>query len=145
MINFKALVRTIQARRHCDSDTAWSGLAEAYLKLDTTRPEPSQALYLIKVGCFYTYPEHRPPEVDIDEFAEVLHVARAAFDEESFMKALSIEAQAVAVDILNGHLETINERSVRRTLQKNKLDYSRASARRVQDELERTANQATHL
>lgn len=140
MINYRALVRTIQLRKRVDSDTAWSAIAQAYLKLDTTRPETSQALYLIKVGCFYVYPEHKPDEVNVDDFAEVLP-CRHVFDEESFMLALGEESGAVAEAILNGQLETMNERSVRRILQNSHLNYSRAMARKVIYELQRTSDE----
>lgn len=144
MINYKALVRTIQLRKRVDSNTAWSAIAQAYLKLDTTRPETSQALYLIKVGCFYVYPEHRPDEVNVDDFAEVLP-CRRAFDEESFMRALGEESGAVAEAILNGQLETTNERSVRRILQNSHLNYSRAMARKVIYELQRTSDETEEI
>lgn len=144
MINFKALVRTIQSRKRVDADTAWSAIAQAYLKLDTTRPETSQASYLMKVGCFYVYPEHGPDEVSIDDFSDIIP-CRRAFDEESFMRALSIEGRAVADAILNGQLETTNERSVRRILQNNQFNYSRAMARKVIYELQRTSNNAEDL
>ena len=144
MINYKALVRSIQSRKRVDADTAWSAIAQAYLKLDTTRPETSQASYLIKVGCFYVYPEHGPDEVSIEDFTDIIP-CRRAFDEESFMRALSIEGRTVAEAILNGQLETTNERSVRRILQNNQLNYSRAIARKVIYELQRVPVQSKEI
>ena len=61
------------------------------------------------------------------------------------MRALSIEGRAVADAILNGQLETTNERSVRRILQNNQLNYSRAMARKVIYELQRTSDNAEDL
>jgi hypothetical protein len=139
MINYKAIARVIMRRRRVDEGTALSAIAQAYLKLDTTRPENSQASYLIKAGCFYVYEPSCPPEDSIEPYADSIG-CRTFFDEESFMRSVTQEAGAVVEAILDGHLETLNERGVRRVLQFNNLTYSRRKAKEVIHELLRTRN-----
>jgi hypothetical protein len=56
------------------------------------------------------------------------------------MRSVTHEAGAVVEAILDGHLETLNERGVRRVLQFNNLTYSRRKAKEVIHELLRTRN-----
>lgn len=136
MLNFKAIVRSIMAKRRCDEDSAWSAVAQAYLNLDTTRPIPQQASYLMKAGCFFTCERRVIEEVAIEGLEEVLP-AKRDFDEESFMKALSPDAQEVAADILNQHIRLATVDSIRWSLKKQNLNYSRKRAKEVLDELQR--------
>ena len=136
MLNYKAIVRSIMAKRRCDEDSAWSAVAQAYLNLDTTRPIPQQASYLMKAGCFFTYERKVIEEVAIEGLEEVLP-ARKDFDEESFMKALSPDAQEVATDILNEHIRLATVDSIRWSLKKQNLNYSRRRAKEVLNELRR--------
>lgn len=135
-LNFKAIVRSIMAKRRCDEDSAWSAVAQAYLNLDTTRPIPQQASYLMKAGYFFTYERKVIEEVAIEGLEEVLP-ARKDFDEESFMKALSPDAQEVATDILNEHIRLATVDSIRWSLKKQNLNYSRRRAKEVLNELRR--------
>ena len=136
MLNFKAIVRSIMAKRRCDEDSAWSAVAQAYLNLDTTRPIPQQASYLMKAGCFFTCERRIVEEVAIEGLEEVLPSKRD-FDEESFMKALSPDAQEVAADILNQHIRLATVDSIRWSLKKQNLNYSRKRAKEVLNELQR--------
>lgn len=136
MLNFKAIVRSIMAKRRCDEDSAWSAVAQAYLNLDTTRPIPQQASYLMKAGCFFTCERRVIEEVAIEGLEEVLP-AKRDFDEESFMKALSPDAQEVATDILNQHIRLATVDSIRWSLKKQNLNYSRKRAKEVLNELQR--------
>ena len=136
MINFKAIVRSIMAKRRCNEDSAWSAVAQAYLNLDTTRPIPQQASYLMKAGCFFVYERRVVEEVAIEGLEEVLP-AKRDFDEESFMKALSPDAQEVANDILNEHIRVATVDSIRWSLKKQNLNYSRKRAKEVLNELQR--------
>lgn len=136
MLNFKAIVRSIMAKRRCDEDSAWSAVAQAYLNLDTTRPIPQQASYLMKAGCFFTCERRVVEEVAIEGLEEVLP-AKRDFDEESFMKALSPDAQEVATDILNQHIRLATVDSIRWSLKKQNLNYSRKRAKEVLNELQR--------
>lgn len=136
MLNFKAIVRSIMAKRRCDEDSAWSAVAQAYLNLDTTRPVPQQASYLMKAGCFFTCERRVTEEVAIEGLEEVLP-AKRDFDEESFMKALSPDAQEVAADILNQHIRLATVDSIRWSLKKQNLNYSRKRAKEVLNELQR--------
>ena len=136
MLNFKAIVRSIMAKRLCSEDSAWSAVAQAYLNLDTTRPIPQQASYLMKAGCFFVYERRVVEEVAIEGLEEVLP-ARHDFDEESFMKALSPDAQEVANDILNEHIRVATVDSIRWSLKKQNLNYSRRRAKEVLNELRR--------
>jgi hypothetical protein len=136
MLNFKAIVRSIMAKRRCDEDSAWSAVAQAYLNLDTTRPIPQQASYLMKAGCFFTCERRIVEEVAIEGLEEVLP-AKRDFDEESFMKALSPDAQEVAADILNQHIRLATVDSIRWSLKKQNLNYSRKRAKEVLNELQR--------
>ena len=136
MLNFKAIVRSIMAKRRCDEDSAWSAVAQAYLNLDTTRPIPQQASYLMKAGCFFTCERRVVEEVAIEGLEEVLP-AKKDFDEESFMKALSPDAQEVATDILNQHIRLATVDSIRWSLKKQNLNYSRKRAKEVLNELQR--------
>ena len=136
MLNFKAIVRSIMARRRCDENTAWSAVSQAYLNLDTTRPIPQQASYLMKAGCFFTCERRVYEEVAIEGLEEVLP-AKQDFDEESFMKALSSDAQEVASDILDQHLRLVTVDSIRWSLKKQNLNYSRKRAKEVLNELQR--------
>ena len=124
------------AKRRCDEDSAWSAVAQAYLNLDTTRPIPQQASYLMKAGCFFTCERRIIEEVAIEGLEEVLP-AKRDFDEESFMKALSPDAQEVAADILNQHIRLATVDSIRWSLKKQNLNYSRKRAKEVLDELQR--------
>jgi hypothetical protein len=136
MLNFKAIVRSIMAKRRCDEDSAWSAVAQAYLNLDTTRPIPQQASYLMKAGCFFTCERRVTEEVAIEGLEEVLP-SKHDFDEESFMKALSPDAQEVAADILNQHIRLATVDSIRWSLKKQNLNYSRKRAKEVLNELQR--------
>ena len=136
MLNFKAIVRSIMAKRRCDEDTAWSAVSQAYLNLDTTRPIPQQASYLMKAGCFFTCERRVIEEVAIEGLEEVLP-AKYDFDEEAFMKALSPDAQEVAADILNQHIRLATVDSIRWSLKKQNLNYSRKRAKEVLNELQR--------
>lgn len=136
MLNFKAIVRSIMARRLCSEDSAWSAVAQAYLNLDTTRPIPQQASYLMKAGCYFVYERRVVEEVAIEGLEEVLP-AKRDFDEESFMKALSPDAQEVANDILNQHVRLATVDSIRWSLKKQNLNYSRRRAKEVLNELRR--------
>lgn len=136
MLNFKAIVRSIMAKRLCSEDSAWSAVAQAYLNLDTTRPIPQQASYLMKAGCFFVYERKVVEEVAIEGLEEVLP-ARHDFDEESFMKALSPDAQGVAADILNQSIRLATVDSIRWSLKKQNLNYSRRRAKEVLNELRR--------
>lgn len=124
------------AKRRCDEDSAWSAVAQAYLNLDTTRPIPQQASYLMKAGCFFTCERRVIEEVAIEGLEEVLP-AKRDFDEESFMKALSPDAQEVAADILNQHIRLATVDSIRWSLKKQNLNYSRKRAKEVLNELQR--------
>ena len=124
------------AKRRCDEDSAWSAVAQAYLNLDTTRPIPQQASYLMKAGCFFTCERRIVEEVAIEGLEEVLP-AKRDFDEESFMKALSPDAQEVAADILNQHIRLATVDSIRWSLKKQNLNYSRKRAKEVLNELQR--------
>ena len=124
------------AKRRCDEDSAWSAVAQAYLNLDTTRPIPQQASYLMKAGCFFTCERRIVEEVAIEGLEEVLP-AKHDFDEESFMKALSPDAQEVAADILNQHIRLATVDSIRWSLKKQNLNYSRKRAKEVLNELQR--------
>lgn len=124
------------AKRRCDEDSAWSAVAQAYLNLDTTRPIPQQASYLMKAGCFFTCERRVTEEVAIEGLKEVLP-AKHDFDEESFMKALSPDAQEVAADILNQHIRLATVDSIRWSLKKQNLNYSRKRAKEVLNELQR--------
>lgn len=124
------------AKRRCDEDSAWSAVAQAYLNLDTTRPVPQQASYLMKAGCFFTCERRVTEEVAIEGLEEVLP-AKRDFDEESFMKALSPDAQEVAADILNQHIRLATVDSIRWSLKKQNLNYSRKRAKEVLNELQR--------
>ena len=124
------------AKRRCDEDSAWSAVAQAYLNLDTTRPIPQQASYLMKAGCFFTCERRVVEEVAIEGLEEVLP-AKRDFDEESFMKALSPDAQEVAADILNQHIRLATVDSIRWSLKKQNLNYSRKRAKEVLNELQR--------
>lgn len=124
------------AKRRCDEDSAWSAVAQAYLNLDTTRPIPQQASYLMKAGCFFTCERRVTEEVAIEGLEEVLP-AKKDFDEESFMKALSPDAQEVAADILNQHIRLATVDSIRWSLKKQNLNYSRKRAKEVLNELQR--------
>ena len=124
------------AKRRCNEDSAWSAVAQAYLNLDTTRPIPQQASYLMKAGCFFVYERRVVEEVAIEGLEEVLP-AKHDFDEESFMKALSPDAQEVAADILNQHIRLATVDSIRWSLKKQNLNYSRKRAKEVLNELQR--------
>ena len=124
------------ARRLCSEDSAWSAVAQAYLNLDTTRPIPQQASYLMKAGCYFVYERRVVEEVAIEGLEEVLP-AKRDFDEESFMKALSPDAQEVANDILNQHVRLATVDSIRWSLKKQNLNYSRRRAKEVLNELRR--------
>ena len=124
------------AKRRCDEDSAWSAVAQAYLNLDTTRPIPQQASYLMKAGCFFTCERRIVEEVAIEGLEEVLP-AKRDFDEEAFMKALSPDAQEVAADILNQHIRLATVDSIRWSLKKQNLNYSRKRAKEVLNELQR--------
>ena len=124
------------AKRRCDEDSAWSAVAQAYLNLDTTRPIPQQASYLMKAGCFFTCERRIVEEVAIEGLEEVLP-AKRDFDEETFMKALSPDAQEVAADILNQHIRLATVDSIRWSLKKQNLNYSRKRAKEVLNELQR--------
>ena len=124
------------AKRLCSEDSAWSAVAQAYLNLDTTRPIPQQASYLMKAGCFFVYERKVVEEVAIEGLEEVLP-AKHDFDEESFMKALSPDAQEVANDILNEHIRVATVDSIRWSLKKQNLNYSRRRAKEVLNELRR--------
>jgi len=124
------------AKRRCDENSAWSAVAQAYLNLDTTRPIPQQASYLMKAGCFFTCERRIVEEVAIEGLEEVLP-AKRDFDEESFMKALSPDAQEVASDILNQHIRLATVDSIRWSLKKQNLNYSRKRAKEVLNELQR--------
>ena len=52
MIDYKQCVKVIQAKAKCSADEAWTGLASAYLTLDTSRTEREQVLYLQTVGTY---------------------------------------------------------------------------------------------
>ncbi len=136
MINFKAIVRSIARKKCVDEDSAWSAVAQAYLNLDTTRPIPQQASYLMKAGCFFVYRRQVVEEVAIDGLEEVLP-AKHDFDEESFMKALSPDAQVVATDILDHNIRLATVDSIRWSLKKQNLNYSRKRAKEVLYELQR--------
>jgi len=123
------------AKRRCDENSAWSAVAQAYLNLDTTRPIPQQASYLMKAGCFFTCERRVVEEVAIEGLEEVLP-AKRDFDEESFMKALSPDAQEVAADILNQHIRLATVDSIRWSLKKQNLNYSRKRAKEVLNELQ---------
>ena len=125
-----------------DEDTAWSAIAEAYLRLDITRPIPQQAAYLKKAGSFFVYEHNRTREVAIDGLDE-LEAPPDSDIEEDFLKALGEDARAVVNDILNKDFKIVTVDSVRRTLRNNNLNYSRKRAKEVIDELRRNIKRRT--
>lgn len=135
MINFKAVIRSIMARKRVDADTAWSAVSEAWLRLDQTRQESEQAAYLLKVGCFFTCEHKVTDEVAIDELAEIIPDNRKDFDEEAFMRALSGDAREVAESVLNGGVKILTVDSVRWQLKNNNRPYSRKRAKEIINEL----------
>lgn len=52
MIDFNVLARRIMKKCQCDEADALSSLAQAYLTLDRTKPEPMQASYLFITACY---------------------------------------------------------------------------------------------
>ena len=90
----------------------------------------------MKAGCFFTCERKVIEEVAIEGLEEVLP-AKHDFDEEAFMKALSPDAQEVAADILNRHIRLATVDSIRWSLKKQNLNYSRKRAKEVLDELQR--------
>jgi hypothetical protein len=90
----------------------------------------------MKAGCFFTCERRVTEEVAIEGLEEVLP-AKRDFDEESFMKALSPDAQEVAADILNQHIRLATVDSIRWSLKKQNLNYSRKRAKEVLNELQR--------
>lgn len=90
----------------------------------------------MKAGCFFVYERRVVEEVAIEGLEEVLP-AKHDFDEESFMKALSPDAQEVAADILNQHIRLATVDSIRWSLKKQNLNYSRKRAKEVLNELQR--------
>lgn len=50
MINYKLAMKHIMAKCRCDEDEAWSGLATAFLYVDTSMDEAAQYFYLVEYG-----------------------------------------------------------------------------------------------
>ena len=52
------------ARAKCSSDEGWTGLAQAFLSLDTSRSEGEQVQYLIRYGALMVVDEVRKKYID---------------------------------------------------------------------------------
>lgn len=142
MINYQAIVRSISRDKCVDEDTAWSAVAEAYLRLDTTRPIPQQAAYLKIAGSFLVYSQNRTCEISIEGLDE-FEAPNDTNIEEEFMKALGSGARAVVNDILDKDFKIVTVDSVRRTLRNNNLNYSRKYAKEIINELRRNFKRRT--
>lgn len=94
MINYQRIVKVIMARAKCSSDEGWTGLAQAFLSLDTSRSEGEQVQYLIRYGALMVTDEVRKKYIDSDgtlRFTpldeEVTAEPASAIDEYAFLKA----------------------------------------------------------
>lgn len=94
MIDYIKITRVIQARAKCSPDEAWSGLASAFLSLDTSRSENEQVHYLCKFGALMVTDEVRKKYIGSDgtmRFTQLdeslVEGTASASDEYDFLKA----------------------------------------------------------
>lgn len=94
MIDYPRIVRIIMARAKCSSDEGWTGMAQAFLSLDSSRSEGEQVQYLIRYGALMVIDEVRKKYIDSDgtlRFSpldeEVTAEPASASDEYAFLKA----------------------------------------------------------
>lgn len=95
MIDYEVAVKCIRAKCRCTEDEAWSGLATAFLYLDTSRSDSEQFAYLVKCGCSFVRSEWQYQYVDktsgvrkfVQSDFETLSVEPEVVPDDDFLRA----------------------------------------------------------
>lgn len=138
MIDYPRIVRIIMARAKCSSDESWTGLARAFLSLDTSRSEGEQVQYLIRYGALMVTDEVRKKYIDSDgtlRFTpldeEVTAEPASASDEYAFLKAFPEGLVREFATRLADGTSTFSAGSVSHWLRKFKHINKRTTVREV--------------
>ena len=140
MIDYPRIVRIIMARAKCSSDEGWTGLAQAFLSLDTSRSEGEQVQYLIRYGALMVVDEVRKKYIDSDgtlRFTpldeEVTAEPASASDEYAFLKVFPEGLVREFATRLADGTSTFTAGSVSHWLRKHKHINTRSSVKGVLD------------
>lgn len=141
MIDYPRIVRIIMARAKCSSDEGWTGLAQAFLSLDTSRSEGEQVQYLIRYGQMMVVDEVRKKYIDTDgtlRFTpldeEVTAESASASDEYAFLKVFPEGLVREFATRLADGTSTFTAGSVSHWLRKFKNINTRSSVKGVLDD-----------
>lgn len=136
MIDYNLVAKCIAIRTHCSASEAWDGLSEAFIKLDRTRTEREQCMFLIIVGAWSVFTELRHRygggqfQCSLDDVPEVAG-GSIVVDEWNFLKAFPEGlVRRVAEAISLGQCSYTYE-SVRHWLRKTQNINSRTTTRKV--------------
>ena len=149
MIDFNNIARVIRAKCRCTSDEAWSGMATAFLSLDTTRSEGEQEAYLIKYGSFAAIDEWRSQYTD--KGSGVMRLVPSDYSTFATKPSLDVDFSELFPDDCRGYAEylanggTYSLNSARHYLRTRAGINKRTSTRRLYERTKLCAKRLQEL
>jgi hypothetical protein len=138
VIDYEHIARLIRAKCRCSLTEAWSGLATAFLTLDTTRSEGEQVAYLLKYGRFAVLDEWRSNYTDAE--GGVLRMVPSDYSMFSSVPTLDHDFSELFPDYCRGYAEylargrTYSLNSARHYLRTRAGINKRTSTRRLYED-----------